>query len=65
MLVAGGMVVVIGFAALSVDLGFLTLARRGVQNDADAMALAAVRELPDESSADAIALLWATKNDGD
>ncbi len=60
--VAGGMVVVIGFAALSVDLGFLTLSRRSVQNDADAIALAAVRELPDEDSADVIALQWAAKN---
>ena len=61
-LVAGGAVVVLGMAALSVDLGFITFARREAQNDADAMALAAVQSLPSEPDADTAALAWADKN---
>jgi len=60
---AAALVVVIGFTALAIDLGFMTHARREAQNDADAMALAAARELPDEASARDIAYLWADKND--
>jgi hypothetical protein len=62
-LVAGAMVVVIGFAALAVDIGFFTHAKREVQNDADAVALAAVRELPqNQTLAESIAIDWADNN---
>lgn len=60
---AAALVVVIGFTALAIDLGFVTYARREAQNDADAMALAAARELPDQAQAQDIAYLWAEKND--
>jgi hypothetical protein len=63
LLVAGGMVAILGFAALAIDLGFQTHTRREAQNDADAIALAAVRELPDEDLADDVATQWAVKND--
>jgi len=69
---AGAIVVVIGFTALAVDIGFLTYSKREAQNDADAMALAAVRELapngtttePErQEAAEDVARDWADKND--
>ncbi len=73
LLVAGGMIVVLGFAALAIDLGFMTNSRRSAQNDADSMALAAVQELARrglsvtdrEASATTEADVWAVKNDVD
>ncbi len=52
-----------GFAALAVDLGAYTADRRDLQNAADAIALAAAQELPDESAAEDVALEWAANND--
>jgi hypothetical protein len=59
---AGGMVAMIGLAALAVDVGFFFQTKRDLQNASDAMALAAVREQPDDAASDAIAAEWATKN---
>jgi len=59
---AAGLVMMLTFAALAIDIGFLARARRDAQNDADAMALAGARELPNQANADAIAMQWATKN---
>ena len=73
LLVAITMVAMVGFVALAVDLGFMTHSRRGVQNDADFMALAGVRELTRdgstqterEAAAEVIAREWAALNDVD
>lgn len=54
--------VLLGMAALSVDLGSYASQRRSLQNDADAMALAAAQDLPDAAAATAAASTWATKN---
>jgi Flp pilus assembly protein TadG len=64
MVVMGAIVLVamLGIAALAIDVGFFLHTKREVQNDADAMALAAVRELPNTSDAQAIAMEWADKN---
>jgi Putative Flp pilus-assembly TadE/G-like len=56
------MVVVLGFAALTIDLGFSTHTKRAAQNDADAMVLAGARDLPDEIIAEDSAKIWGTKN---
>ena len=47
-LVAGTMVVLLGFAALAVDVGFLMSARTEAQRTADAMALAAASAFIDD-----------------
>jgi len=51
-----------GMAAIAVDLGSYSADRRDLQNAADAIALAASLELPDESDAVAAANQWAAKN---
>lgn len=51
-----------GAVALSVDVGRISLARRQLQNAADAAALAGVRELPDKNDAKIAATSWLTKN---
>lgn len=51
--VAISMVVIIGFAALAVDIGMISYNKSRLQNACDAAALAGARELPDEDSADA------------
>lgn len=56
------MVVVLGFSALTIDLGFATHTKRGAQNDADAMALAGARDLPDETLAENSTNVWGAKN---
>src|SRR5688572_9521346 len=65
-LAAFTMVVVIGFAALAIDIGSLTYERRDLQNAADAMALAGGSQLTTttagNASAQAEALKWADKN---
>ena len=62
-LVAATMAVVVGFAALAIDIGFFTETRREVQNDADAVALASARELPQsETEATNRAIEWADDN---
>jgi len=55
-------VVLIGFSALSVDVGALASDKRDLQNAADAMALAGANELPNSNNAIATAEEWATKN---
>jgi hypothetical protein len=64
-LTAFAMVVVLGFGALAVDIGFFAHTKRDLQNDADAMALAGAQELPDTMSADTKAYEWGTNNDVD
>ena len=72
-LAAGSFVVVLIFASLAIDIGFFTGAKRSAQNDADAMALAAARELTNDGQSDAqreedatdIAMEWALLNDVD
>jgi Tfp pilus assembly protein PilX len=66
-LVAGTMVVMLGFAALAVDVGFLMNARTEAQRTADAMALAAasafIDDMPNaESLAASRAQEFAAKN---
>ena len=72
-LAAGSLAVVLFFASLAIDIGFFTEAKRSAQNDADAMALAAVRELTTDGQtaaqrqedAEDIAMEWALLNDVD
>ncbi len=54
-----------GMVAFAVDLGGLMAQRRDLQNAADAIALAASLELPDQSEALAVANQWAANNDID
>jgi hypothetical protein len=61
-LAAAAMVVVMGFAALAVDVGFAAHTKRDLQNDADAMALAGAREIPNQGLANSKALEWGTSN---
>lgn len=51
--VALSMVVIIGFAALAVDIGVLSYNKSRLQNACDAAALAGAKELPDKDSAEA------------
>ncbi len=51
-----------GFVALSIDIGLVFVARRDMQNAADAAALAGARELPEAAAATAAALEWAQGN---
>lgn len=65
-LAAGGLTAMLGFGALAIDYGFYAHAKRDVQNDADAMALAGVQRLrgavSDQTLADTTARSWAVKN---
>jgi len=54
-----------GMVALAIDVGAMTADRRDLQNAADAIALAASLELPDEAAAMDAAEEWAAKNDID
>jgi len=51
-----------GMSAAAVDLGSYALDRRDLQNAADAIALAASQELPNNDAVNTIANQWATKN---
>lgn len=51
--------------ALAVDLGSFSADRRDLQNAADAIALAASQDLPNQDAATAAANSWAVKNDID
>jgi len=62
MIAAGAMIAILGLAALTVDLGFFMHTKRAVQNDADAMALAGARDLPEASVAEDAAETWGYKN---
>ncbi len=59
--------VLLGFTAMSVDVGLFLHQRRDLQNDADAAALAGAAFLPDADLATQNAQEWAVKNfdDGD
>jgi len=61
-LVALSMTVLMGFAALSVDIGMLYNQKREVQNAADAAALAGAMSLPNANLAKSIAKSAAAKN---
>lgn len=61
-LVALLLIVLAGFAALAVDVGYLYVNRAKLQGAADSAVLAAVRELPDAASAQTKASEYATKN---
>ena len=61
-LVAGTLTMIMAFAAIVVDVGFATHTKRDLQNDVDAMVLAAVREMPNEDAAWAVADEWAGRN---
>ena len=57
------LVILLGFSALAIDVGFWLHTRTKLQADADAMALAGAQELATSTSqADAIAREWGTKN---
>jgi len=61
-LAAAAMVVVLGMAAMAIDVGMFLQERRDLQNAADAAALAGASGLPDDSLAREKAHEWATKN---
>lgn len=61
-LVALSLTALLGFAAISVDYGYLANERRGLQNAADAAALAAAWELPDKGNVEAKGREYAIKN---
>lgn len=56
------LVVLMGFAALTVDVGSMTLTKTKLQTAADAAALAGASELPDDSTAEYTAVEYAKKN---
>ena len=58
------MVVLLGFAALVLDVGSWYRAHRAAQSAADASALAGAQELPDGTTATSLAYEYATKNTG-
>jgi hypothetical protein len=58
------MVVLLGFAALVIDVGSWYRAHRSAQATADASALAGAQVLPDTATASALANQYATKNGG-
>lgn len=60
-MVAAGLVMIIGFLALVMDLGHLYLARTGQQNAADAAALAGAKELDGSQAGIDNAVAWAQK----
>ncbi len=63
-LASAGLLVVIGAAAFSIDVGLLIHERQNVQNATDAGALAGAQLLPDNGSgAAAMAIQYAMKND--
>jgi Flp pilus assembly protein TadG len=58
------MVVLLGFAALVIDVGSWYRAHRAAQSTADAAALAGAQVLPDTQSASALATQYVNKNTG-
>jgi Flp pilus assembly protein TadG len=54
------MVVLLGFAALVVDVGYAYYAHRSLQSSADAAALAGAQELPNATQAEAIARQYSS-----
>ncbi len=57
--------VLVGMAGMAIDIGSYSSERRTLQNAADSIALAAARELPDQTAAQAAGQSWATKNNID
>jgi hypothetical protein len=62
LLAAAGMIVLLGLAALTIDIGFFTHTKREAQNDADAMSLAGARDLPVDVAAEDAAEDWGYRN---
>ena len=62
MLVALLLPVITAMAGMAVDIGSYAADRTQLQSAADSIALAAAQELPDTSSASAVADQWAAKN---
>ena len=62
-IVAVGMAVFMGMAAMSIDLGSAYVTKSNLQKAADAAALAGAQMLPNASSAQTTALSFAGKND--
>src|SRR5437660_1670719 len=54
--------ILLAMAGLAVDVGSYAAERRSLQNAADAIALAAARDLPDQTAAQASAQTYAAKN---
>lgn len=63
-LVAVALAVLLGMAALTIDVGFAYYAQRSLQASADAAALAAAQELPVGGDADAMARQYAASAGG-
>jgi Putative Flp pilus-assembly TadE/G-like/von Willebrand factor type A domain len=63
-LVAVALAVLLGMAALTIDVGFAYYAQRSLQASADAAALAAAQELPVGGNADAVARRYAASAGG-
>jgi Flp pilus assembly protein TadG len=61
-LTAFAAVVVLGFGALAIDVGFFARTKRDLQNDADAMALAGAQEVPNQALATSKAQEWGVDN---
>src|SRR5438067_6069672 len=62
MLAALVLPLLLGMAALAVDVGGYSAHRRDLQNAADAIALAAARDLPSATDAQTTANVYAAKN---
>ncbi|MCK9517479.1 MAG: pilus assembly protein TadG-related protein [Dehalococcoidia bacterium] len=63
-LFAAGLTAFLGFVGMSVDVGHLVYTRTDLQKVADAAALAAAMDLPDEATARGIANEYVLKNGG-
>ncbi len=61
-LFAGGLLLLVGLAAIAVDLSYLFVLRGKLQATADAVVLAAANQLPDADEVQAVALDYSTKN---
>ena len=57
--------ILLGMVAMAVDIGGFASHRTELQQSADAIAMAAVQELPDEAAAQDVADQWALRNDID
>lgn len=57
--------ILLGMAALAIDIGTYSAERRDLQNAADSIALAAGKGLPDATEVNSLAAQWAAKNNID
>ena len=62
LLAAVSMVVILGFAAFAVDIGYIAVQKTDLQNAADAAALAGVVDLPGTANAVSTAVAYAKSN---